>query len=393
MERRAYRYRFYPTAEQARELARTFGCVRYVYNWALALHTQAWFERRERIDYAETDRMLVRMKREPDKAWLAEVSCVPLQQALRHLNAAFVNFFAGRARYPRFKRKHGPQSATYRIGGFRWKDGQLTLAKMQEPLDIRWSGRFAGEPTSVTVSRDSAGRYFVSFCVEEEIQALPVVNAMAGLDLGLQDAVVLSTGERVENERFFRRDERRLARAQRRLARKRKGSRNREKARRRVARIHARIADRRRDFLHKLSTRILRENQVVCAESLNVKGMLANPALAKSIAEVGWGELLRQLEYKARWYGRTFVRIDRFYPSSKRCHACGHVRESLPLEARVWACPACGALLDRDVNAAQNILSEGLAELAAGLAATACGGDVRPVRKRVGGPRRSRKLR
>jgi putative transposase len=286
--RKAYQYRFYPTEAQARELARTFGCVRYVYNWALALRTEAWFERHERIDYAETDRLLVRMKKDPEKSWLADVSCVPLQQALRHLKAAFVNFFAGRAKYPRFKRKHGRQSATYRIGGFRWKNGVLTLAKMDEPLNIRWTEqskvqgggpyRFIGEPTSVTISKDPDGRYFVSFLVEEEIAPLPVVNATVGIDLGLLDAVAMSTGEKVGNERFFRQDEKRLALAQGRLARKQKGSRNREKARCKVARIHARIANRRRDVTHKLTTRIIRENQAVCAESLNVKGMLAHPA-------------------------------------------------------------------------------------------------------------------
>ncbi len=393
MERKAYKYRFYPTEDQARELARTFGCVRYVYNWALALRTEAWFDRHERIDYVDSAAALVSMKKEPEKSWLADVSCVPLQQALRHLNASFVNFFAGRAQYPRFHRKHDRQAATYTKQGFRWKDGALTLAKMDEPLDIRWTRPVGAEPTSVTVSKDPAGRYFVSFSTEEEVAPLPVVNATVGIDLGLLDAVAMSTGEKVGNERFFRQDEKRLAKAQRRLSRKRKGSRNRGKARLKVARIHARIADRRLDFTQKLTTRIIRENQVVCAEGLNVKGMLAHPTLAKSIADVGWGELLRQLEYKARWYGRTFVQIDRFYPSSKRCHVCGHTVAHLPLEVRHWDCPACGAVLDRDVNAAQNIKDAGLAELAAGLAVSACGGDVSPARKRVGGPRRSRKPR
>ncbi len=283
MERKAYKYRFYPTEDQARELARTLGCVRYVYNWALALRTEAWFERHERIDYAETDRLLVRMKKDPDRAWLAEVSCVPLQQSLRHLNAAFVNFFAGRAKYPRFHRKHDRQGTTYRIGGFQWKNGTLALVKMDDPMNIRWTRPVGAESTSVTISKDPAGRRFVSFSTEEEITPLPVVNATVGIDLGPLDAVAMSTGEKVGNERFFRRDEQRLARAQRRLARRQKGSRNRGRVRRKVARIHARIADRRQDFTHKLTTRIIHENQVVCAEGLSVKGMLAHPTLATSI--------------------------------------------------------------------------------------------------------------
>jgi len=233
-------------------------------------------------------------------------------------------------------------------------------------------------PTTVTVSRDRAGRYFVSLLVEEEIAPLPQAPGAVGVDLGLSDVVTLSTGEKSGNERFFRQGEKRLARLQRRHARKRKGSKNREKARRNVARLHARIADRRRDFQHKLTTRLIRENQTICVESLAVKNLLHHPTLAKSIADVGWGELLRQLEYKATWYGRTLVTIDRWYPSSKTCSGCGLVLETLELEEREWTCPACGALHDRDTNAARNILVEGLRQSAAGLAVAAWGGDVRP---------------
>jgi putative transposase len=193
---------------------------------------------------------------------------------------------------------------------------------------------------------------------------------MVGLDLGIQSMVVLSTGESVGNPRYFAKDEKKLAKAQRRHARKKKGSKNREKARKRVARIHARIADRRRDYQHKLSARMVHENQVMCVESLAVKNMVQNPKLAKAISDVGWGEFLRQLEYKAKWYGRTLIKIDRFYPSSKRCHACGHVVGWLPLDIRKWVCPVCGMVHDRDTNAALNILAEGLA-------ANACGGNVR----------------
>jgi putative transposase len=376
-QKRAYRYRFYPTAEQAAVLARTFGCARYVYNWALRLRTDAYYERHERIGYHEASAALTTLKQQPETVWLNEVSSVPLQQALRHLDNAFRNLFAGHARYPAFKKKRGRQAATYASSAFRW-DAQaraLTLAKMDTSLDIHWSRSFAGNPITVTVSKDTAGRYFVSFLVEEEIEALPVVTAKVGIDVGLKDLAVFSTGEKIANPQHLRRSERRLAHAQRNLARKQKGSKNREKARMKVARIYAQIADQRSDGLHKLTTRLIRENQTVCVESLAVKNLVRNHSLAKAIHDVGWGKLVRQLEYKAAWYGRTLVKIDRWYPSSQRCHACGYINTTLTLDVRVWTCPNpdCGIRHDRDINAAKNIL-------AVGLTVNACGEAVRPVR-------------
>lgn len=366
--KRAYRYRIYPTAEQATVLARTFGCARYVYNWALRLRTDAYYQRGERLDYHAASAALTTLKQHADTAWLSEVSSVPLQQALRHLDKAFRNFFAGRAKYPTFHTKHGKQAATYASSAYRW-DAQartLTLAKMDAPLRIRWSRAFTGSPTTITITRDRAGRYFVSFLVEEEIATLPVINAMVGVDVGLKDVAVLSTGETLANPHHLQRSERRLKRAQQNLSRKQNGSKNREKARRKVARIHAQIADQRNDGLHKLTTRIIRENQVVCVESLAVKNMVRNHTLAKAISDAGWGELVRQLEYKAKWYGRTLVKIDRWYPSSKRCHDCGHVLETLALSTRSWTCPYCGVTHDRDINAARNILAVGLTVSAGG---------------------------
>lgn len=377
-QKRAYHYRFYPTQEQAHILARTFGCVRYVYNWGLRTRTDAYYQRQEHLYYEQLAVLLTSLKKQEEVAWLQEVSSVPLQQSLRHLESAFRTFFDGRAKYPTFKKKHGPQAATYASSAFKWDGKDLTLAKMTAPLDIRWSRSLPkdAKPSSVTVTKDPAGRYFVSFLIEEAIAPLPVSPKTVGVDLGLHDVVTLSTGEKTGNERFFTKDEKKLARAQRCLARKQKGSKNREKARRKVARIHARIADRRCDFLHKLTTRLIRDNQVVCIESLQVKNMLGNHTLAKAIADVGWGELVRQLQYKAAWYGRAVVAIDKWYPSSKRCSACGHILDSLPLDVRQWTCPECGTVHDRDVNAALNIK-------AAGLAVYASGEVVRPGRAKV----------
>ena len=385
-QKRAYQYRFYPTDEQGRIFAHTFGCTRFVYNWALRLRTDAYYQDKKRIGYHETSAQLTRLKKQT--SWLNEVSSVPLQQALSHLDRAFRNFFAGRAKYPTFKKKQGEQAATYAASAFQWDGKHLTLAKMEAPLDIHWSRPLppGSQPRTVTVSKDTANRYFVSILVEEDIQPLPEVNKQVGLDLGLKSMVILSTGETVGNPKFFHQDEKKLARAQRRLAKKKKGSKNRAKARHQVARLHARIADRRRDYQHKLSTRIIRENQTVCVESLQVKHMVQNHALAKAISDVGWSEFVRQLEYKAAWYGRTLVKIDKWYPSSKRCCACGHILDSLTLAVRCWTCPKCGVVHDRDVNAAKNIL-------AAGQAVTACGESVRPGRAKAptGDSRRSRK--
>jgi putative transposase len=377
---RAYRYRCYPTSAQAAILVRMFGCARYVYNWALQVRNVAYKERQEHLGYKETSAALTTLKQQPETAWLNEVSSVPLQQALRHLDTAFKNFFAQRARYPRFKKKRGKQSATYVSSAFRYEiqTRTLTLAKMEMPLAIHWSRPLPEgvQPTTVTISQDTAGRYFVSFLVEEEIAPLPVTSGQVGIDLGLHDVVVFDSGEKVGNPHFFAQDEQKLVKAQRRLAKKQRGSKNRDKARRKVARLHARIADRRTDFLHKLSTRIIRENQTVCIESLAVKAMGKHPTLAKAIHDVGWGEFVRLLTYKAAWYGRTLVQIDRWYPSSKRCSACGQVLGALSLDVRQWICPACKSEHDRDVNAARNIL-------AVGLTVAACGETVRPARASV----------
>ncbi|MFA7168988.1 MAG: RNA-guided endonuclease TnpB family protein, partial [Sphaerochaetaceae bacterium] len=361
---RAYRYRFYPTAEQETILSQTFGCARFVYNHFLRVRTDAFYQEQRRIGYNETAKLLTKLKQQPDMAFLQEVSNVVLQQSLRNLDAAFKNFLQGRAQYPTFKKKHGKQSVRYTRSGFRWKDGQIFLAKIDAPLNIRWSREFSGIPSSVTVSKDAAGRYFISILVEEDVKVFPVINKMVGIDLGLKDAAILSNGEKIPNPTYLRKAERKLARAQRRLAKKQKGSKNRAKARIKVARIHAKIADSRNDWAHKLTSRLVNENQVLAAESLQVKNMVKNPCLAKAILDVGWGEIVRQLEYKANWYGRTFVQIDKFYPSSKRCSTCGHILESLTLDVRSWTCPECQAEHCRDVNAAKSILSAGLAILA-----------------------------
>ena len=372
--KRAYRFRCYPTPEQQQALARTFGCARFVYNHMLRLRTDAWFQRQQKVGYHETSSALTALKQQPELAWLNEVSSVPLQQSLRHLQTAFGNFFAKRAAYPSFKSRHDRQAAEYTTSAFKWDGKALRLAKMDEALPVRFSRTIAraAKVTTVTVSRDGAGRYFVSMLCDDAVQTLPTSEAKVGIDLGLTHFAILSSGEKIAAPNTFRKNESKLTKWQRRLARKVKGSRNRAKARVKVARVHAHIADARRDFLHKLSTRLIRENQVIAVETLAVSNMQKNRSLSKSIADAGWAEFLRQLEYKSQWYGRTLVGIDRWYPSSKRCSECGHTVQKMPLKVREWTCPECGSVHDRDINAARNIL-------AAGLAVSAHGEAVSPV--------------
>src|SRR4028119_186928 len=374
MIQRAYRYRFYPTPEQEQLLRRTLGCVRLVYNKALHTRTEGWYSRQEQIDYKQTSAMLTDWKKQEDLQFLSEVSCVPLQQGLRNLQKAFTNFWAGRTKYPNFKKKHSGGSAEFTRSAFKWKDGQLWLAKCSEPLPIRWSRTLARncEPSTVTVRLDASGRWFVSLLIEDHtVKALPQVEKAVGIDAGLTSLIATSDGEKVVNPRHFKRLRYKLRQAQKALSRQVKGSNNREKARRQVARIHAKVADARTDFLHKLTTRLVRENQTIAVEDLAVKNMMKNHKLAQAIADASWYELVRQLEYKCLWVGRTLIKIDRWFPSSKRCGNCGHVVDKLPLDVREWDCPECGTHHDRDINAAQNIL-------AAGLAVKVCGASIRP---------------
>ncbi|RKT84241.1 putative transposase [Saccharopolyspora antimicrobica] len=382
--KRAYKYRFYPTETQRRELSRTFGCVRKVYNLALEVRARAWSTEGRRVSYGETSAMLAEWKKTGELSFLTEVSSVPLQQCLRHLQAAFAAFFDKRARYPRFKsRKKSRVSAEFTRSGFRYRGGRLYLAKLSEPLNIVWSRPLPenAAPSTVTVSRDSAGRWFVSILVETGVAQHPPARSAIGLDVGITSLVTLSTGEKIANPGHESRERHRLARAQRDLARKQYGSANWEKARRKVAHLHARIADRRKDHLHKVTTRLVRDNQVVVIEDLSVRAMVRNRKLARAISDAAWSQLRSMLEYKCRWYGRELVVIDRWFPSSKTCSMCGCSAANLRLNIREWTCEGCGETHDRDVNAAKNIL-------AAGLAVSACGAGVRPQREssRTGQP-------
>jgi putative transposase len=362
-------------------LNRTFGCVRVVWNRTLAGRQRRWQHDHQGTTYAQTDAALTALKKDPQLAWLNEVSCVPLQQALRHQHQAFRAFFARRARYPRFKSRRARQSAHYTRSAFCMRDGALRLAKMPGSLAFVWSwpavDLAALSPTMVIVSREPDGRWYVTLAVDAEPpQPLPAVGRAVGVDLGITSFAVTSHGERIANPRHLQRKARNLARYQRRLARCQKGSANRAKAKAKVARAHRKVRNARADFLHKTTTGLVRGHDLIAIEDLAVKNMVRNRRLARAISDCGWGEFRRQLAYKCQRAGRRLVVTDRWYPSTKTCSACGFRLTELSLSARTWRCPSCRVLHDRDLNAAKNILAAGLAA-ARDFPGDACGADVR----------------
>lgn len=369
-----YRYRFYPTPEQKEQLARTFGCARLVYNRALGMKQEAFKERAERISYPEMNKWLTKLKRQDETSFLSEVSNVPLQQALRHLDKAYTAFFRGNAKFPRFKSRKHRQSATYTRIAFTTKaplEGDagtptVKLAKQSKPLAIRWSRPLPSEPSSLTVVKEPDGRYFISFVVKVEPESFERTNRSVGLDLGVKDVVATSDGWKSGNPKHLRKSLDRLAIEQRRLSRRVRGSGKWHKQRRRVARVQSRVGDQRRDFLHQISTRLVRRYDAICCESLAVNNMVRNHNLALSISDAGWSTLVQMLRYKAELYGKTLIEVDRWLPSTKTCNKCGHVTDSLPLVTRLWICPVCETRHDRDTNAAVNILAVGTAVAARG---------------------------
>lgn len=366
-------FRCYPTPEQQSHLNRTFGCVRFVWNWALRARTDA-FRAGGRMGYPATDKALTALKATPEHVWLNEVSSVCLQQALRDLQVAFANFFDKRAAYPSFKRKEARQSANYTERGFSFDPATRTLklAKIGA-IKVKWSRQAIPHPSSLRLIRTASGNHFVSLVVETKPASLPKTGESVGIDFGVARIATLSTGERIANPKHGAKWRRRLAFYQKRLAGATKGSRRRMKVKRHVARLHEKIANSRDDTLHKLSTHLVSRFDVICVEDLNLRGMVKNHGLARSLHDAAIGSAIRMIEQKAERSGKTVVKIDRWFPSSKICSGCGHIVEKLPLSAREWTCPACGTTHDRDANAAANIL-------AAGHAVTAHGDGRRAVR-------------
>ena len=363
---KAYKFRFYPTADQRQQLAVEFGNARFVWNRCLEQRSKAWEERKERNNYVSLNKQVTEWKR-GEFPWLADSAACCLTQCLIDQDKAFDAFFrrvkAGqKPGYPKFKSRYDRQSVRYQLDQRQiertYQAGEFLKLPKLGALQMRWSQVPAGVPKMATVSRTPEGRYFVSFACEVEIQALPLTGKAVGLDLGVKDVVVSWDGDHAVksgNPRHFKRQLKHLKRQQRRLSRMQKGSNRRRKQRGRVAKIHAHIAATRADFLHKTTTAIVRSADVIKLEDLNVAGMLKNHCLAGAIADVGMGEFRRQIEYKADWYGRQVVVVDRWEPTSKTCSDCGSYQKVMPLRVREWTCPDCGTRHDRDVNAAKNI--------------------------------------
>ncbi|MGI5370412.1 RNA-guided endonuclease InsQ/TnpB family protein [Streptomyces iakyrus] len=381
-----YAFRLYPDAAQQAALARAFGCARVVFNDVVRAREDARKAGRPFPTAGQLSRELItEAKQTAERSWLGEVSAVVLQQSLRDAEKAYRNFFASlrgtrtgpKLGPPRWKsRKDSRQSIRFTANA-RWSitgQGRLNLPKIGA-VKVKWSRSLPATPTSVTVIKDAAGRFFASFVVDTDPAAdqarMPETDRTIGVDLGLTHFAVLSDGTKIDSPRFLRRAEKKLKRAQRELCRKQKGSKNRAKARLKVARAHATVADARREFHHQLSTRLISENQGIAVEDLSVAG-LARTKLAKSVHDAGWSSFVNMLEYKAARYGRTLVKIGRFTPTSQTCSTCGAVDGPKPLDVREWTCRACGTVHDRDTNAAINV------KTAAGLAVSACGAPVRP---------------
>ena len=368
---KCYKFRIYPDTAQETLMQRTFGCCRYVFNHYLANRIDAYKTEGKSVSRYEQDRNMTLLKKE--LTWLKEVDATALQSSLRDLDNAYQNFFrrvkqGGTPGFPRFKSKHNHQKSykSKRVGNnIAVQDKHIKLPKLGL-VRCAVSKQVKGRILSATVSQNPSGKYFVSVCCTEvEIPQYGSTGTVVGLDMGLKDFAITSDGQTFENHRYLRKSEQKLARMQRQLSRKSKGSNNRNKARIEVARQHERIANQRIDSLHKLSTQLVKGYDVICVETLRPKNMVKNHRLAKSISDASWGEFVRQLEYKCGWQHKVLVRVDAFFPSSQTCHVCGNKNpETKDLSVRSWVCAECGAEHDRDVNAAKNILNEGLRLLA-----------------------------
>lgn len=380
----ATRIRLYPTDQQMQALAVQFGCARWVWNNALALTGELYRTTGKGLNYRAMAIRLPKLKQEFE--WLSDADSQVLQQSLQNLSRAFENFFAKRGNYPRLKSKHGRQSAQYpqRV---KIEDARIHLPKVGW-VECVVHREIIGRFRTVTVSRNACGQYHASILTDAgEAPAVSADGRAIGIDVGLTHLAVTSDGSKFENPCHIMKAERNLKRKQRKHSRKKKGSTGRDKARQLVARAHERITCARRDYLHKLSRRLINENQVICVEDLNVKGMVKNHKLARAISDAGWGTLAEFLKYKAGRAGKTYVECDRWYPSSRACSECGSIRNKMSLDVRMWTCAHCGAHHDRDINAAINIRDEGLRILAAGAVATASRGNVSPKPRRNPGPK------
>ena len=364
---KTYKFRIYPTARQEVLLMQHFGCSRFVYNYFLNERKEQYQGNKKSDNYYIQAKTLTELKKQQNYIWLKEVNSQTLQFALKSLDAAYVNFFKGRAKFPKFKsRKHKNTFTVPQFG--KLEDGKLIIPKFKDGIKVKLHRDVEGEIGKMSISKTPTGKYFVSIFSEQEIEQLPKVNKQVGIDLGLKDFVITSDNKKFKNNRYTKKYAKKLKKAQQHLSRKKKSSNGFEKQKLKVSKIHEKIASCRLDTLHKVSHQLVNDNDLIVCEDLNVKGMIKNRKLSKHIADASWGNFVALLQYKCNWYGKKLVKVNRFYPSSKTCGDCGWINQELKLSDREWTCKSCGVVHDRDLNASKNILKEGLRIISAGTA-------------------------
>lgn len=362
---KTYRFRILPNKEQEVLLNKHFGCSRFVYNYFLNERKEQYQKGKKSDNYYAQAKTLIDLKKQEDTIWLKEVNSQTLQFALRSLDTAFLNFFRGKAQFPKFKsRKH---KNTFTIPQFGiLVNNRISIPKFKDGIKIKLHREVKGKIGKMSITKTPTGKYYVSIFTEQEIEELPKTNKQVGVDLGLKDFVITSDNKRFKNNKYTKKYARELKKAQQHLSRKQKGSNGFEKQKLKVAKIHEKIASCRLDTLHKVSYQLVNENDLIVCEDLNVKGMIKNHKLSKHIADASWGNFVTLLQYKCDWYGKELVKVNRFYPSSKTCGDCGWINQELKLSDREWTCNSCGVVHDRDVNASRNILKEGLKIISGG---------------------------
>lgn len=359
---KGFKFRIYPDNSQKEFLAKQFGCNRFIYNHFLANRKSDYLNNKKSSSYHKDCKLLTDLKELDGYSWLNDVNSQSLQFALKNLDSAYIKFFKKQTAFPKFHKKLNKQC--FKIPQFfKVSCGKLTIPKLKTKIKIKLHQELPKKQTALFISKNPSEQYFATFLCEVDIQELPKNNYSIGIDLGIKDLVITSEGETHPNHKHHRYAKKKLKFNQRKLSRKVKGSNNKNKQRIKIAKLYQKVSNKKYDQINKLTRSLINENQVIITENLAVKNMMKNHKLAKSISEVSWGEILRQLEYKAKWYGRTLHQIDRFYPSSKTCNSCKFLVEELPLNIREWNCPRCKSNLNRDVNAARNILEKGLKDL------------------------------
>lgn len=359
---KSFHYRIYPSEEQKKFLSSQFGASRFVYNYFLSQRKDEYLNNKKSLNYFDNARSLTELKNQDGYEWLYDINSQTLQSSLRNLEVAYQNFFKKRAKFPKFHSRKNKQCIKI-PQFFKIKNNELFIPKLKSGIKINLHRPLPEKQISCFISKTSTDKYYASFLCEVEIEPLKKIDKVVGIDLGIKSLLVSSDGEIVENKKIYKNLEKKLIYEQKQLSKKKKGSNNKNKQRKVLAKIHETISNTREDYLHKISRKLINENQVIIAESLSVKNMMKNHFLSKSIGDMGWGELLRQLEYKSSWYGRTFHQIDKFFPSSKTCNNCQFIVDDLPLNKREWDCPNCKKHNDRDLNASYNIRDKGLKDL------------------------------